>query len=636
MPKSLISLLLFIIVSLGGNLCHAETRIIEIPLTLDFSLLRSFLVRQAYKGPMESAQVVNKDEGCTQIKLWNPVIGRENENLKITNQIKVKAGVKLLGMCLDPVTWQGKVEVIQSPAFDPDTWIFSVKTLDSRLLDEKGEPAFVANIIYSLVQEYVHAYLDQFKVNLSTPKRDLEIQLPLFFKDDKRREVESWLKTLRPGLPEMTDQGVKIELAMRVAELVPTEQEEELPDEEVVADLTQGDRQAFIKYWETWDAYLVREIKALAGEPLTRKEKDVLLEVVLKTRHQFFEILDSGHTDQDLVRKQFLWSWQRLAPILRHHLLDEPHGSLFSFLSFFTAADALAVLDRLGPSLGLEISESGLMRLARLVAKDQKYHSLSYSYERDSLLQKILGLPPLPPPTGPGLDVEDIPLEDFGVDDREQRSGRIWDWLVKPAWAGKGPTGLEEIKPWLYWRTDSEKYFKAVFTLVDHACQDALAKDGLDPKYHELFLKIARASAWQESCWRQFIKKDKSVTYLRSYNQSSVGLMQINERVWRGVYEPKSLCWDIKYNVRAGAGILELYFRRYALKRLGNDHNLDDSTLAGLIYAMYNGGPGQYKKYLKRHAVKKYWLSDRLFAEKFTQVKAGDLGKCLDCLRTGG
>lgn len=634
MPKSWIAILLLVgLVFSGGGFCHAKTRTIELPLTLDFSLLRSFLVRQAYKGAGESALVVNKDEGCTRIRLWNPKLGRENGYLKITNDIKVKAGVKVLGACLDPVEWQGKVEVIQKPRFDGGNWVFTVQTQESRLLTEEGDTAFVANIIYSLVREYVHAYLDQFKVNLATPKKDLEIQLPLFFKKDKKKEVEAWLKTMRPAPPLVTDEGVKIEISMQVDEpdIVETPIKEEDP-----FDLSQKDRQAFIKYWETWDAYLVREIKALAGEPLSQEEKDILLEVVLKNRHQFYEVLDSGHTDQDLVRRQFLWTWQRLAPILRLHLLDEPHGSLFSFLAFFTASDALAALDRLGPSLGLEISESGLMRLARLVAKDQKYHTLDYSYEPDSLLQKILGLPPVENPSESGFEMEEIPLEDFGFKAPKQTSSLIWDFLVRPAWAAEIKMALENIKPWLYWLVEPEKYFESVLELLDGAGKEALAKDRLDSGYHKLFYKIARASAWQESCWRQFIKKNGSVTYLRSYNQSSVGLMQINERVWRGVYDPKSLCWDIKYNARAGTKILELYFRRYALKRLGDNHNLDGNTLAGLVYALYNGGPGQYKKFLTRHENKEYWLSDRLFAEKFSLIKAGDYKGCLDCLRGGG
>jgi hypothetical protein len=43
--------------------------------------------------------------------------------------------------------------------------------------------------------------------------------------------------------------------------------------------------------------------------------------------------------------------------------------------------------------------------------------------------------------------------------------------------------------------------------------------------------------------------------------------MQINERVWRGLYDTQKLRWDIAYNVRAGTEILLNYLLKYSLKR---------------------------------------------------------------------
>ena len=55
--------------------------------------------------------------------------------------------------------------------------------------------------------------------------------------------------------------------------------------------------------------------------------------------------------------------------------------------------------------------------------------------------------------------------------------------------------------------------------------------------------------------WRlpqQFVVKKKKIAYLRSYNGSSIGVMQINERVWRGMYDLHRLRWNIWYNAWAG------------------------------------------------------------------------------------
>ena len=112
-------------------------------------------------------------------------------------------------------------------------------------------------------------------------------------------------------------------------------------------------------------------------------------------------------------------------------------------------------------------------------------------------------------------------------------------------------------------------------------------------------------------------------------------LMQINERVWRGLYKTDSLRWNIEYNARAGAEILDHYLKDYALKKMDPANPLDHDTLGRAVYAMYNGGPGQYKKYLDRQRSGKLYSSDKLFQEKFDWVSAADWGKISKCLIGG-
>jgi soluble lytic murein transglycosylase-like protein len=140
------------------------------------------------------------------------------------------------------------------------------------------------------------------------------------------------------------------------------------------------------------------------------------------------------------------------------------------------------------------------------------------------------------------------------------------------------------------------------------------------------------ATAWQESCWRQFIKSDGSMKPLFSYNQSSVGLMQINERVWRGLYKTESLRWNIEYNARAGAEILDHYLKDYALKKMDPANPLGHDTLGRAVYAMYNGGPGQFQEFLKRNKTHSFYESDKLFWDKYTLAKAGEFEKVSVCL----
>ncbi len=107
--------------------------------------------------------------------------------------------------------------------------------------------------------------------------------------------------------------------------------------------------------------------------------------------------------------------------------------------------------------------------------------------------------------------------------------------------------------------------------------------------------------------------------------------MQINERVWRGIYRVESLRWNISYNVKAGCEILNLYLRDFALKEIKPAKPSDLDAIAHVTYAMYNGGPDELKHYFKRSSAKKFYRSDRLFREKYTAVKRAEfdqLGLC--------
>jgi hypothetical protein len=104
-----------------------------------------------------------------------------------------------------------------------------------------------------------------------------------------------------------------------------------------------------------------------------------------------------------------------------------------------------------------------------------------------------------------------------------------------------------------------------------------------------------------------------------------VGIMQINERVWRGIYRPESLRWNIRYNAMAGAEILDLYLRKYVLADGTLKTVPEADSLAGALYAMYNGGPGALGRFKERDRGKAAKEIDRLFSEKYDLVKRGKL-----------
>ncbi len=296
-------------------------------------------------------------------------------------------------------------------------------------------------------------------------------------------------------------------------------------------------------------------------------------------------------------------------------MLDDPSQSRLGYLSFITAGDALMILDELGPAFGIEISRNGLIRLAKILGGESV--ELEYSQEVNEALQKLFEVYPEEKQEG----VQEAPVQEIKPDTSFNELLRtIEDFFIASVYAAELPS-FAEIKRWQPPADKPGEYLEQVKKVLDFAATSLVIRRHLPNHFNRIFATLIPAIAWQESCFKQFVIKDKKLTYLLSYNNSSVGLMQVNERVWRGIYDTQRLRWDIKYNASAGCEIADLYLQKYALKKYGKNILKQTDMLAQLVYAMYNGGPGQYDKFLKRSKGKKLYESDQLFAQKYNWVK---------------
>jgi hypothetical protein len=101
------------------------------------------------------------------------------------------------------------------------------------------------------------------------------------------------------------------------------------------------------------------------------------------------------------------------------------------------------------------------------------------------------------------------------------------------------------------------------------------------------------------------------------------------------MYDQEKLKWNIRYNMAAGCEIVDLYLQNYVLKKMAEKkypvlENKDN--VARTLYALYNGGPGEFSKFLNRLEKKKFYLSDDLFNEKYLWAKNGQWEKAGICL----
>jgi hypothetical protein len=589
---------------------------VVLPLTLDHQLLAGLVRNAAFSGPGESVDLVGRPADCTHLSLAEPRFTSAGELLRLEIRLDIRLGSEVGGKCLFPLAWQGYLELWQRPVFAADSFQLSLQTVDSRLLTLNRQPASVAGLLWEFAKPLVYGYLDRIRLELAPPLREVKGFLAPLFHSEARHEAMAMLDSLRGGAVVVTADAVMVDLHAEVNEVyVPPPTPEQPP-------LSAEEREKLVQLWETWDAFLVRLLLTIAGESLSVADQDILMDVLLDTRYVFSEALAEPDLDRDFVRSQFVRVWPRLAPVFRRQLYARSGSNSLGYLAFFTAADALAVFDRMGPTLGVEISREGLLRLATMLEGQET--TLPYSPEVDRRLRWLLGLPQAEP-----LSLHlPIPFSPRFLPRGETVAGRGWlaevaDFLVASVEAAAIPS-FDEILRWKVPGDDLDGYLQRVRAVLAEATATVLDRGEIPPRLRAIFPEMVLAMAWQESCFRQFVVKNKTLTYLLSYNSTSVGLMQINERVWRGMYNREKLRWDIHYNALAGTEIADFYLRRYALREpAGGGGEPPPGLLARGVYAMYNGGPGQYEKFLARERAGALFKSDRLFAEKLAWVGAG-------------
>lgn len=589
------------------------------PITLDYDFLDALLIQSSYTDPGQTAQLLYEGDGCLELTLKKPRFSGAEDVLTLVSDLYIHVGTPLGDSCLMPHQWNGAIEVSQIPRLDSSSWDLSFETVDTKIYSAEGKPVDSFDLVFDRLLPLVNEHMHEFSIKLDSPVEDLRTFILPMFTPEARSEANRLLNSIRPGTITVDETKLVVNIhaeATEVSQSIVHQQAETLSDEEM---------DEFLDLWETWDSLLVFLVSVLTEQPLSPSEKQQLVDLLLETRYEFVNQINDTSVQRDFVRDQFLRGWELLSSIFRNQLLQNPSQSQLGMLSLLTAVDALKVLDELGPAFGIEISRNGLIRLAKILGGESV--ELHYSPDINRALQQLFEVGPEPQESSP----EPNPLPPPQPETSEYRILEFIESLLLPAAHAAKLPGLAEIKRWQAPKSNQQDYLKRVKSLLEFAYTSLVIRRQLPNRMNKIYALMIPAIAWQESCFRQFVVKDSKLTYLLSYNNSSVGIMQVNERVWRGIYDTQRLRWDIQYNASAGCEIADLYLQKYAVPKYGEKILSQPETLAHLVYAMYNGGPSQYGKFLERRKSNKLYDSDRLFAQKYDWVKNGQWESAVKC-----
>ena len=372
-----------------------------------------------------------------------------------------------------------------------------------------------------------------------------------------------------------------------------------------------------------------------------------LLELLLDARHELVAALaEPAPAGDDPVRALFRAPGRGSRRSSAQVDGELPAEGALRYLAFVAAGDALAALDAAAPAFGLELSSDGLRRLARTLAPSAPGDPLARSDAVDPELREIFGFgPPLPLPA-PREPTPEAVTRRARPSRRRTRGGAELGAAAAASAArspgcsspprtrrripGRGSRrSRRRLNRWAPSRDDFRDYLPLAGRLLRGVAGDVQHEGALAAPYRDLYSPLLLAAGWQESCWRQYVRRAGRLVPLRS-STGDVGLMQVNERVWRGFYSVQALRSDVAYNARAGGEILLHYLRDFALAR-GEAKNGGLEALARATYAMYNGGPSALRRWRDPGAPAALRAVDAAFLRKYRAIRAGDEEALEDC-----
>jgi hypothetical protein len=595
--------------ALIGFLVTAELAVAReaaLPLRFDNALVEKVLVDQLFTGPGQSLVAMKDGSGCNYLILSDPRLSGVDGLLRIRSAARGRVATAIGTRCLVLLDWTGFVETDQRAELDGQYPRVLFRTVDSRLLDDDGEPSMIAGAIWSWVSDHVHPRLDTLTVDLQAPLAEIQALLPLMLTRGDAERTQHIIDSL--SLTGVSVEQDALTLAARV-DIPDVPHAPPLP----AALLTPAELARWQQAWQQWDAFLTFVIKASARDTTRDASRSALFDVLLSARYDIVAILASPPQGPDPVPQLFVQTWDRLAPVLREMQTGLPGETALQYLSFIAAADALKSIQSLGPGAGLDVSADGLRRMARMIAPAAAGDPLTRSNEVDPELRSLMGFgAAIAPP---------------------QRDGGAWwlDGILRQAQARAriDPLLVVKLNLWVPDYKNAKGYLPLAEDLLEQAAEVTMGKGKVPAKHARLFHDLVLATAWKESCWRQFVRKRGEVTTIRSVT-GALGMMQVDPNAWRGFYDIADLAENIGYNARAGADILAHYLTHYAIRKREDRYGIADA-LARATYAVYNGGPSHRRRYRLKKTKKSLRAIDKSFYEKYLSIKSGDSKAVMGC-----
>jgi hypothetical protein len=643
---------------------------VRIPLTIDYITLREALKRKLYTAPGGRAELWNGLDDCQFLYAENPEFARATAGGAATVQLEtansLSLGVAMGSRCLNAVQWSGIVQALGVPYIAPGLQL-KFHFTDLNVFDSAHQKTVLVGQGFDLIKGYLIPRLDDFSYDLNPAVQQLAAMIADSIAPDAAARVRAAVASLtaEPNIAALDD-GIRVTLVMNVPDMPVSTA---IPG--AASSPTPAELKAFQDTLDQWDAFMVFSIKQLGGAVGDQQFRDQLLQILLDSRYRLVDALNNptAATGPDPVRLLFLDEWTQLHDAVRAAAQRGMLGARsLEFMSFISAGDALFALDQAAPALGIRISAADLRHLAHIMAPTATADPLQFNYGEDRDLKKLFAVPE-PPASHHPIEEEDIPPSTPAPSPGSSTTGvptptptpapsaRLFPFprgkglgvrllaLFSPPDADAAEERetalmprMQDVASRLYRlvvnEANADAYRSDMNQLLKLSAEHQLGEGGVAADNAQTYTTLVLSTAWQESCWRQFVIDGTRIRWLESAT-GDVGLMQVNKHVWRGFYDIERLKWDVLYNAGAGCEILARMMQYASAAQPKFDPVPIANHLARSAYAGYNGGPGACNRWRRREppALKQI---DSSYLEKYRAVEDGALIDILSCARSWG
>lgn len=594
---------------------------VEIPLLAETAHLQTAISRVLDFD--ENGQSTISNDPCNRVELSDMEVVTVDAQLSVGMALTATTGAYVLGACRGPKPWQGRLALKLTPQVMASGLGIEFVPAAIELSRPDSTPGLLSKPVQLIADTLVLPRMRRVQIDLAGPLNSLDGLIEQMMWQGSVQDGQSSLVQRTHITRLQTEEtGVRAWLAFQVRAPQTIEQAPESALDE--SEMAQ---------WQTLedelDGFLTTIISALAyatNSPTLRIE---LLGALLDARYAIAEALTIDDPASDPVQELFLSTWERLRPLMKElEGLETPGLEVdYRLAAFIAGGDALRALDALGPEYGFEINRDGLRRLARLLLAESVPPSFTpLPLEVDPRFRDLFGF------NAPTQDV-------FSAADLAQKisDGFSWlgSWLVPLAYAESLPPA-QALKGLVPQRDNLNDYLELVASLLEEQASSWLANNNKVPdRLTDRFDPLVRATAWKESCWRQFAGSSSDPQVLRSAG-GAVGMMQINGRVWRKIYDLDRLVDEVDYNVNAGIEILAYYLVDHAIRKGEHEQPGGDDNLIKATYAAYNGGPGHLARYRLEDTPARLQAIDNEFWKHYSTIKAEQWPDISSCYSVGG